>query len=222
MRNKWITVSFYLLLLLSVCGFLFWMKSCETKLVNKEVGKVEEGLVGKVGWTPTITIIPNNVSRLHEGATGIVVERIGEEIRTAGNISSIPGEAVSGSTVSARLDNSRSVSLSDFGSRRRILWSGSDGHISYKWYWFALGLGISYQTNGQHPGLGIDIRGLYVGDFGLQGGVGFYHGQKAVQQISIGYNLRRIKAIDNTDLIIGMSGDKSIFGGIRCELGNAL
>jgi hypothetical protein len=225
LRNKWLYFGGFSLCLF--CFFLSWMKSCESKIVNKEVEKAGAGILPvAIGWGPTVTIKPSNISTLHGNSAINLVDRVEEKIRGSSSIESSNGiVAVStGSDVQTWIINSRPIqlSLSSFGTRRAILWSGNDGTLQYKWYWYAMGLGLSYQTNGKHPGLGVDIRGLYIGDFGLQAGVGFYKGEKATPQISIGYNLRKIKIINNTDLIIGISGDKSLFGGIRCELGNAV
>ncbi len=216
----------------TVFSILLLEKSCANKEINNVVTKQIQEEV-KVGYKPTVTLIPsnNNINsrtnttksvdgRLNKSdgisvvdtTTNASADRTELDIRNSTDVSFEPITTVSGDDIAIQQLPTR--------TDNPVLWSRNDGTIKFKWYWVSFAPGINYQTNGTKAGLGIDIRWLYVGDLGLQGGIGLYRGQKATPQFSLGYNLRRTKILSNTDLIVGIDLDKTLFGGIRCELGN--
>ena len=208
METKWKQLFVPSCVLFASLALFLKLKSCESSKINKEIGSVEQV---EVGIKPTVTIRPanqtsNNITRsLRDDTINLAERYVG--ISTASN-GHIP------------VGDEKPINLSSIGTRKSVDWNGNTGVITYNWYGLSFGPGINYQTNGSHAGLGIDIRWLYIGDFATQAGIAFYKGQKVTPQVSIGYNLRRTKVLSNTDLIVGISGDKSIFGGIRCELGS--
>ncbi len=216
----------WLLLALIIAYGIFYVKSCRQN--TTEVQETNSGIqIPKLFWTPTVTIKPTIDSSNVDGHDKT-------SLRETANGTNSPNESLvhneqNGDSGGAIVSTGTGNNIQQMGEYApivslptrpgNILWSRSNGSIRWNWYGLSLSPGVNYQTEGQKRGLGIDIRWLYIGDFSTQAGFAFYKEEKVKPQISIGYNLRRTKWLSNVDVIAGINLDKTLFGGLRVELG---
>jgi hypothetical protein len=246
MNKKWIYLSASVVAILLSLWFLLFLRNCESKELNKVIEK-EMPMAGKieVGLKPTVTISPSDSDiSIHDDRRSILEDGIR---RIAGKVTNVSGGAATGigsssSTINSELHERSDISrenVSGLGGSTalqvrtgtivpiqslptrtdNIGWNSTTGQLVYKWYGFAFAPGLSVIETGRTYGMDVNCRIAYIQDFGLQVGADFLKKEKASLSVSVGYNLRKIHMISNTDLVVGYDSHKTLFCGIRVELG---
>ena len=129
-RSKYIWIIELALLLLLSCLFLYWMKGCERRQINgiaKETGiSIDKQIIES--YKPTVIFKPTYKQPLLETSSKgsrkeIIHSSNGSEDRL--RLSELP----------TRANNTN--------------WNATTGELSFKWYGFSFGPGVSIQTNGK-------------------------------------------------------------------------
>ena len=246
MNKKWIYLSASVVAILLSLWFLLFLRNCESKELNKVIDK-EMPMAGKieVGLKPTVTISPSDYDiSIHDDPRSILEESVrritGKDTSVSGGDTTGIGSSSGTSTseLHERSDSSTSnisglvestaipvrtgtiIPIQSLPTRPdNVGWNAKSGQLVYKWYGFAIAPGLSAIETGRTYGMDVNCRIAYIQDFGLQVGADFLKKEKASLSVSVGYNLRKIHMISNTDLVVGYDSHKTLFCGIRVELG---